>query len=145
MGTVLWFELEPLPVGLGGFYLSGFIYTTFEAGVYSHRIIIARLQIYALLPGLPGRPPVRILKVVMQFIYSSVSEEESGAVGNNQTQFQEKKYASFLAHCTWMTMFSFIFLFWQLCSGILLDAPRPSWDASFHNSSVKKYVCLSKK
>ena len=87
--------MEPLSVGLGGFYLSGFIYTTFEAGCTAIGLLLPDFRYDALLPGLPGRPPVRILKVVMQFIYSSVSEEESGAVGNNQTQFQEKKICLF--------------------------------------------------
>jgi len=80
--------LEPLPVGLGGFYLSGFIYTTFEAGVYSHRIIIARLQIWCAATWIARTASDENFEgLVMQ---SSVSEEESGAVGNKQTQFQEK-------------------------------------------------------
>ena len=80
-------------------YLDSFI-RPLKRGCTAIGLLLPDFRYDALLPGLPGRPPVRIFKVVMQFIYSSVSEEKSGAVGNNQTQFQEKKYASFLAHCT---------------------------------------------
>ena len=75
-------------------YLDSFI-RPLKRGCTAIGLLLPDFRYDALLPGLPGRPPVRILKVVMQFIYSSVSEEESGAVGNNQTQFQEKKICLF--------------------------------------------------